>query len=186
MLGADPGYGKLIAKNPLYEQWIVYVWHEKKWGLTELLEYIPRRKAKWKLKEEIGLGRNCTVFEQSRLYAYSEWRRLKFDDYDRLFQSVYEYAMNLNTDFLVPMLEQEVKCIVRSISKWTVRHMTAAGFSHIQKERNIRSQVVRQNKADERAEAIKAFKVEHPDMSNRMIAQVFEVSEYTIRQSLKT
>jgi hypothetical protein len=41
LLDADPGYGKLISKNPLSAKWTVYIWHEKAWGLSELLDYIP-------------------------------------------------------------------------------------------------------------------------------------------------
>jgi predicted HTH transcriptional regulator len=37
-----------------------------------------------------------------------------------------------------------------------------------------------------RVAAIKAFKAEHPDMSNRMIAKIFDVDERTIGRDLES
>jgi hypothetical protein len=191
LLGADPGYGKLITKNPFCREWLVVVWHEKEWSLTELLDYIPQKilKEKRTPREELGVGRNCTVFEKSRHYAYSQWRRQKFEDYQLLFNKTYEYAQNINYDFLAPMTDREVVCIVRSISRWTAKHHSAIEFSQIQRARglkgNLKSQIIRGTKAELRAEEIIAYKDLHPHMSNRMIAEVFDVSEYTIRQALK-
>jgi hypothetical protein len=188
LLGADPGYGKLIAKNPFHRRWTVYVWHEKAWSLTELIDCIPDHllKQKQPRRATIGLGRNCAVFDVARSFAYSEWRRLKFDDSVRLFECVYEFSMNVNVGFDVPMLPQEVKSIARSISKWTARHLAREGFDQWGDKRRARSITVRHTKSEERAMEIKVFKEQHPDMSNRMLAEVFEVSEYTIRCALKS
>jgi hypothetical protein len=187
LLDADPGYGKLIAKNPLHSRWIVYVWHEKAWGLTELLEWIPDRLLKHKepRRETIGLGRNCTVFEVARTFAYSEWRRLKFQDEPRLFERVYDFSMNVNTDFNVPMLPQEVKSITRSITKWTARHMDKAGDRAWHQMQNAKSVKVRRGRAEERAMAIKVFKEQHPEATVRDIASIFECSIGTVSNALR-
>lgn len=177
MLDADPGYGKLIAKNPLSARWAVWIWHERPWGLTELLDWIPDKIKKWRPKpnEFIGLGRNCEVFEQSRIYAYCEWRRQKFTDPDRLLSAVYDFAQNINNSFTVPMQPAEVKGIARSIAKWTSRHMDAAGLKAWGQPGREKSIIVRKAKAAGRAEEIRAFKAEHPDMSNRMMAKVLDI-----------
>jgi hypothetical protein len=187
VLNADPGYGKLIAKNPLSARWTVYIWHEKAWGLTELLDYIPDKIKTWKPKpkEVIGLGRNCTVFDQARVYAYAEWRRLKFEDPCRLLEAVFEYSMNINRSFGVPMLDKEVLCISRSISKWTARHITAEGFSEWQRDKNRKSVKVRRAKADSRAEEIRAYKAMHSDLSNRAIAKALGYGRDMVDRALR-
>jgi hypothetical protein len=68
------------------------------------------------------------VFDRSRVYAYAEWRRLRFDDQARLLEAVFSHAMNINNSFRVPMLGKEVLCIARSISRWTARHLSAEGL----------------------------------------------------------
>jgi predicted HTH transcriptional regulator len=39
--------------------------------------------------------------------------------------------------------------------------------------------------SEERAELIKAYKSANPDISNRRIAEIFEVSHFTVNQALK-
>jgi hypothetical protein len=183
LLGADPGYGKLLAKNPFSRRWTVYVWHENAWGLTELLDRIPDRlkKRKAPVRETIGLGRNCAVFDAARVFAYSEWRRLKYADYERLFERVYEYAMNVNVDFTVPMLPKEVKCIVRSVSKWTARHMDKAGDRAWHQRQNAKSVKVRRCRSEERAIEIRTYCASHPDVTREELARIFDVGETVIK-----
>jgi hypothetical protein len=187
LLGTDPTYGKLIAKNPFHSRWIVYVWHEKAWGLTELIEWIPDRllRQKQPQRETIGLGRNCTVFEVARSFAYSERRRQKFADEARLFERVHDFSMNVNAGFNVPMLPQEVKSIVRSITKWTARHLVREGFGRWGDKRRERSIIVRHTKSEDRAVGIKMFKEEHPDKSNRQIALALGYALDTVNRALR-
>jgi hypothetical protein len=187
VLDADPGYGKLISKNPLSSKWTVYIWHEKAWGLTELLDYIPDAIQKWKPKEKeiIGLGRNCTVFDRSRVYAYAEWRRLKFDGPARLMEAVFSHAMNINNSFRIPMLDKEVLCIARSISKWTVRHMDAQGLKEWGEVGRQKSLAERQRRAAGRAEEIRAYKAAHPDMSNRATAKTLGCALDTVNRACR-
>jgi hypothetical protein len=185
LLGADPGYGKLIAKNPFHSRWIVYVWHEKAWGLTELLGWIPDRllRQKQPRRATSGLGRNCTVFDVARTFAYSEWRRLKFADEARLFERVHEFSMNVNAGFDVPMLPQEVKSIVRSITKWTARHMDKAGDRIWHQARNARSVKVRRSRAEERVMEAKALYA--GGKTQKQIAAILDISERQVRTYLK-
>jgi hypothetical protein len=187
MLGADPGYGKLIAKNPFHSRWTVYVWHEHAWGLTELIESIPDhllRQKKQPRRVTIGLGRNCVVFDTARTFAYSEWRRLKFADDARLFARVYEFSMNVNVGFDVPMLPQEVKSIARSISKWTARHLAREGFDRWGDKRRERSIIVRHTKSEERAIEAKALYA--GGKTQKQIAAIMGVSEIQVKRLLKS
>jgi len=192
LLSADQSYGKLICKNPLsHDIWNIYIYHDHKYTLKELIEFIPDKikNQKQKPKQEIGLGRNCTVFEKARHFAYSEWRKLKFNDAAQLFENVLKYAMKINYDFIIPMTNPEVKCIARSVSRWTAKHLDSVGFSNWCSIRgkvgNRKSQIVRAVKSQTRAEQIVAYKTEYPDMSNRAIAKVLGIPETTVRRLLK-
>lgn len=185
LLGADPGYGKLLAKNPFSSRWTVYVWHDHAWGLRELIYLIPDRlkKRKAPVRETIGLGRNCAVFDSARVFAYSEWRRLKYAEYERLFERVYEFAMNMNGDFMVPMLPKEVQCIVRSITKWTARHMDKAGDRAWHQRQNAKSVKVRRGQSE--ARAIEAKALYAGGKTQKQIAAIMNVSERQVRTYLK-
>jgi hypothetical protein len=64
LLDADPGYGKLISKNPLSKNWTVYIWHEHAWGLTELLDWIPDSIKNWRLLPLLlPLGHRESIFK---------------------------------------------------------------------------------------------------------------------------
>jgi hypothetical protein len=187
LLGADPGYGKLIAKNPLHERWLLWVWHETPWGLTRLIDSIPRKflqKKKAPPREAIGLGRNCTVFDTARKFAYSEWARLKFADERLLFERVHDFALNVNADFTVPMLPQEVKSIARSIWRWTVKHMDVAGNRVWHQTQNAKSVKVRRGRSEERAMEAKSLYA--GGKTQKQIAAILNVSERQVRTYLKT
>ncbi|MDR2785120.1 MAG: replication initiation protein [Treponema sp.] len=183
LLGADPSYGKLIAKNPYSSKWELWVWHERAWGLTELLAFIPAKVQAWKPapRDTIGLGRNCAVFDQARGYAYAEWRRLRYQDAGRLLAAVYEYSMNINAAFHTPMIDREVHCIARSITRWTSRHMTAEGMSAWGESGRCKSITTRQAKAAGRAEEIRAFYDSRPDVTREQLALIFDMSPSTIK-----
>jgi hypothetical protein len=183
LLGADPAYGKLIAKNPFSPKWGIWIWHEKAWGLTELLDFIPAKVRVWMPapRDTIGLGRNCTVFDQARGYAYAEWRRLHYQDADRLLAAVYEYSMNINAGFHTPMIDREVLCIVRSITRWTSRHMTAEGMSAWGEAGRCKSIITRQAKAADKAAEIRTFYDSRPDVTRDELSLIFGVSDFTIK-----
>jgi hypothetical protein len=86
-----------------------------------------------------------------------------------------------NQTFQVPMLAQEVL----SISRWTSRHMSAEGLRAWGEPGRQRSLQVRQTKAADKAETIRAYKQEHQDMSNRALARELKVSHFTVNEALK-
>jgi len=70
-LQADQGYSGLITKNPVHPLWKTLRGPQLGYELGDLADWvdlpkhIPKRKP-----EEVGLGRNVTVFDWLRLYAY--------------------------------------------------------------------------------------------------------------------
>jgi len=185
--GADLSYGKLISKNPLHPQWKVIVWHTNPYTLGDLLVNVPselKRHSKLKPEEEIGLGRNCTLFHTIRHYAYNQAHKVKYD-YNALYDRVLEYAAEFNNSFNPPLLNKEVQCTTRSVCRWTVRKMDSTGLSDWAKRRNKKSQIARSIKSQERKEQIITFKEQHPELSNRKIAIMLGYSLDTINRALR-
>ena len=74
-LGADMGYSGLITKNPTHSDWLT-VWHQiEPYSLDYLAEFCPDADlaaySRRSRKEVGGLGRNVTVFDNVREWAYS-------------------------------------------------------------------------------------------------------------------
>ncbi|AJX33052.1 replication initiation protein [Burkholderia oklahomensis] len=138
-LPSDLGYSHLIAKNPFHSHWQT-IWHHRLYELGELAEYVNLRKSPVRLDAPlVGLGRNCTLFDEVRTWAY-QWTR----EYKRNGASPTEWATallgkaeSLNT-FEVPLPYSEVKSIARSIARWTWRRFTDEAFSAIQAARGQR------------------------------------------------
>ena len=90
-------------------------------------------------QKNIGVGRNCTVFEELRLWAYKwvlEYKRNKAS-YTQWHSAVFEQAERLNA-FAMPLPFGEIKHLVKSVAKWTWRTFTAEKFSAIQSARGKR------------------------------------------------
>ncbi|MCV5707806.1 primase C-terminal domain-containing protein, partial [Escherichia coli] len=65
-----------------------------------------------------GLGRNCTLFDKTRRWAYRAIRQ-GWPEYDQWLQACYERASAYNLQFALPLDENEVMGIAKSIAKWT-------------------------------------------------------------------
>lgn len=135
LLDADPGYSGLICKNPLHPHWRVTEWEPRLYELSDLdswldlSAYTDRRRR----LPDYGLGRNCTLFEKLRLWAYRAIRQ-GWPDYERWHEAVLTRARAYN-DFEGPLPDSEVKATAKSVAKWTHRHMSPAGFSDAQASR---------------------------------------------------
>jgi len=141
-LQADQGYSGLITKNPSHPLWRTLRGPQLSYDLGELAEYVELPKHLPKRKpEEIGLGRNVTVFEWLRQYAYRHIRHYKGDVRNYvLWQSHLNLkALGRNGDFLYPMDGKEVWHIAKSVAKWTWRTFDIAAsdarFSALQAHR---------------------------------------------------
>lgn len=119
-LKADNSYTGLIVKNPCHEDWKTYEIQNSLWTLPELEEYLilPDKlpdKAKY-----IGLGRNCTLFEIGRKYAYEQVFAFKsLLNKDAFNNEVLAYIEKNNTNFPEPLGMNECKSIAKSIVNWT-------------------------------------------------------------------
>jgi len=186
---ADLSYGKLISKNPLHPYWQIVIWHTEPYELNKLLVHIPdkfHRKKSLKPKDELGVGRNCSLFDEIRYYAYNQAHKVRYE-YNVLFDRVYAYALEYNQSFLPPLEVKEVKCTVRSVCKWTTKKMDTAGFikwcSVRGKLGNIKSQIVRGVKSQEKADKAKALYAE--GKTQKEIALFLGVDQSWVSRLLK-
>lgn len=144
-LQSDSGYSGLITKNPAHPLWRVLRGPHIHYELGELAEWVELPKHLPKRKpEEIGVGRNVTVFDWLRQYAYRHIRAYKTDVRNFvLWQShLNGKALERNGDLQTPMDGREVWHIAKSVSKWTWRQFDLAAsdarFSRRQAARGLK------------------------------------------------
>ena len=83
---------------------------------VELDKHLPKQGVQ---PAEIGLGRNCVLFDFLRLWAYKAVREMRGNRNFIIWQArVYDRALNRNADFKQPMDAREVWHIAKSVSKW--------------------------------------------------------------------
>jgi hypothetical protein len=188
-LFADRGYSGVICKNPTAEKWIISEWQPYLYDLSWLSDYLalnPPEKVK-NHRLEYGLGRNCTLFDTVRLWAYSEIRKTVYhNDLFCFMSAVINYTAEKNIEFFsVPLPNNEVRSIGRSIAKWTFRKLSKQGFNQWADRRRAKSQIVRSMKASGRQTDILKAKEDHPELSNRQISLLLKCDEKTVRNALK-
>ena len=94
--------------------------------MPELAEYVdltrftPKRN---KNPEEIGLGRNVTLFDELRKWAYRQVKKYKADGgYKEWLDACNAWALNRNGEFKAPSGppdKREVWHIAKPVAKWT-------------------------------------------------------------------
>ncbi len=136
-LGADQGYSGLITKNPAHEQWETLIGPTEFYDLAELAAYLPgieKYRPKGRV-EEVGLGRNITLFDALRKWAYTGIRQYwggGLQGWNAWLSATNSRALVYNADFKTPLGGREVWHIAKSVSKWTWRNFSAEGFSQWQ------------------------------------------------------
>ena len=123
-LDADDGFSGLITKNPAHPLWWTLKGPELAYELGDLAEWVDleRFKSTQGVKvAEIGLGRNVTVFDFVRLWAYKKVRDYKGlqGGFVHWQKAVYDRCMARNSDFKTPMDNREAYQIAKSVAKWT-------------------------------------------------------------------
>jgi len=129
-LGADTGYSGLICKNPNHSHWKIAVWQPELYTLDWLSDSLDLNAANDKeIVADYGLGRNCTLFDKTRKWAYRAIRQ-GWPEYEQWLQACYERASAYNLQFAAPLDENEVIGIAKSISKWTITNFSKDSFDY--------------------------------------------------------
>lgn len=128
-LDADAGYAGLVCKNPNHAEWRVTQWQPKLYTLDWLADYLDLRTANGLVIDAgYGLGRNCTIFEKTRQWAYRAIRR-GWPDLPQWSAACFERATAYNLQFSNPLIDNEVKAIAKSIARWTHKRFTEKAFA---------------------------------------------------------
>lgn len=128
-LEADAGYSGLICKNPNHGHWKIAVWQPELYTLDWLADFLDLNAANDKeIFADYGLGRNCTLFDKTRKWAYGAIRQ-GWPEYDQWLQACYEHPSAYNLLFIAPLDENEVSGIAKSIVRWTIRNFSENSFS---------------------------------------------------------
>lgn len=165
----DKGYSGLITKNPVHTAWSCHWTGGGVYSLGQLQEELGRhmpparwRDSKARRDDPIGLGRNCTLFESARTWAYREVRH-HFGDPVGLGVAILGETAARNAVFSEPLPDSEVHAIASSITRWitTRSRMWSDGpavyeatFTTIQAARGRRSGSARRDRAAARWESM--------------------------------
>lgn len=146
-IGADVGYAGLIAKNPCHARWKLLSDAARLFELGELAEYVnlPSRLPINRRIETFGLGRNCTLFEELRIWSYCNLRAYLGRGFNAWRAACRYQAQVINSKFCVPLPDLEIGHIAKSVSRWTWARpelaRTSANFSARQAARGARGGV---------------------------------------------
>lgn len=181
-LGGDPGYVGLLTKNPLHPDWDV------RWGTTELHtlanmaeqlagrlpsrdQYTKRTRPR---SDVAGLGRNCRLFEETRLWSYEAVRRYWEDGTEAFSAAVHDHASLLNAALTTPLPVSEVQALANSISRWTWKNFTPERFRDVQRARSAKGNQVKTAQATEREQAVMKMRAE--GMKWQAVADTLEMT----------
>lgn len=103
-LDADAGYQGFISKNVLHKHWQVQEVNQHPWQLADFLEWIDLPKRLPKRAHTQGLGRNCTMFEKSPFWAYSQVLSYRLAGNRKAFaDAVLGHCESINESFPSPL-----------------------------------------------------------------------------------
>lgn len=184
-LGADPGYSKLLSKNPLHDRWITLYIRGDLYDLDELADWLDLTKYQDKRKRlpSTGLGRNATLFERLRIWAYRA-RRQPFLSEEMFSDAVRNQALQFNAEFDPPLPHSEVRSTAKSVARWTWRRMSPEGFRASQKRRSEVAAAKRSQQAQELRQAIVEAREQCPGLKQEDLAAMIGVTQKTISKHL--
>jgi hypothetical protein len=126
-LSADVGYVGLISKNPLHDRWTTYTPSLDTYELDELADYVDMTIPKPRKRERTGVGRNCTLFDELRWWAYKHVCGARDSGgFERWLERCISAGDHLNT-FNTPLSYSEIKATAKSVAKWTWDFYTGSG-----------------------------------------------------------
>lgn len=188
-LNADPRYVQKIMKNPFHNSWETQVIHDDTYTFDDFSKYVDFKSIKnfegagIRSEESIireNEGRNCTVFERTRLYAYAALKSYNFgfssEDVQNFYNAVSDYAENINKEFETPLGLREIKSTVKSIVNWTLMHFGTATEKQDFEKKDIWGKKSRENSLKTRA-AVKQKNIEKAGLLKTEGKTIKEISQ---------
>ena len=145
-LCADPGYGGLVSKNPFHPSHKLLIFRplHQLYGLSDLC---PEPETPPKAPELVmGLGRNCSLFDSARKWAYKAIREVRgVKDREGFKTGLQRVLEELNSKFTSPLPESELRSIRESVYGFCIRHDKEAeqAFKDRQRAKGKRSGEIR-------------------------------------------
>ena len=133
-------YNGLLTKNPFQSsEYSVFSFEDEPYDLDYLNEFVDKdlvkeqREAKKRENVEDGFasGRNCTLFDNLRHWAYSNWHRFQQVE---LHAQILDQAMLFNT-FECPLGMNEVRTIADSVYRFTTQQFSIERLNELKSER---------------------------------------------------
>ena len=143
-------------------------------------------------KEVGGLGRNVTVFDNVREWAYSAvrefWRPNGYEAWADAVRAACESANAFGREQGGPLPVSEIKATAKSIARWVWNRFTPAGFSQVQAHRGAKGGKVskgggRPSKASSLLPVVLQLKAQ--GYSNRDIAEDLQISAGSVSNYLR-
>lgn len=180
-LQADQGFAGLITKNPAHPLWETLRGPRQSYSLQELAEYLPgiEKHRPNKSAENIGLGRNVTLFDGLRKWSYKAIRKYwggGLQGWNAWLSACNSQGLCINADlFGIHTLDgKEVWHIAKSVAKWTWRNTTPQGFSEWQSQAAIKSAKVRAAASEDKRSSARLMRAK--GMTIKAIADELNVS----------
>jgi len=123
-LDADPNYVGLITKNPFHQHWQTYSIGSQ-YDLHDLSEYVDLVSDRRRALDNVGLGRNCNLFDSVRRAAYRFIESFRDASFDAWADYILSIAESHNNEFNAPLPYSEVKSTAKSVSGWVWRFYTS-------------------------------------------------------------
>lgn len=193
LLRADPGFSGLITKNPAHPLWKTLRGPQLFYDLAELAEYLPgleKFQPKVRRVEEFGLGRNVTLFDYLRHWAYRHVRKYKgggLNAWNEWLSLCNTKGLVRNGDFPLPLDGKEVWHVARSVAKWTYQHFDVeasdARFSKLQAHRGKAGMLSRWGDNEDKQASARIMAAS--GLSQRAIAEELGVDKMTVNRWLK-
>lgn len=185
-LHADPGYSKLLCKNPLSDEWLVTYPRQEVYDLDELASWVDLEAYKDRRRRlpAVGYGRNSRLFETLRVWAYRA-RRQPFLSEELFHARVLCHATSINAGFDPPLPHGEVRSTAKSVSRWTWRNMSRESFIEYQREMGRRSGQAGHARALELRQRIVDAVEQCPTLTQADIAAMMGITQQAVSWHLR-
>ena len=208
-LGADMRFSGLITKNPVHSDWWT-IWHNvEPYSLDYLAEFCPDAELaaynSRSRKEVGGLGRNVTLFDNVREWAYSAvrtyWRPNGYEAWANAVRAACESSNAFGLEQGGPLPVSEIKSTAKSIARWVWRNLTPSAFadyvdrthtSEIQARRGAKGGKVSKgggrpsNSGKDKSDLLpEVLRLKAQGYTNRDIADDLQISPSTVSVYLK-
>lgn len=188
-MGADLGYSGLLTKNPCHSHWRTTIWTREAYELNYLADFVDLKPLTQK-EQGAGLGRNCTLFDIARKWAYKAIREYRGSTFDSWLDAVLKECLNVNSAFLEPLPYSEIKATARSIAKYCWKKDAYCYQEFIDRQTRkgklggLKGGVSRSQKYEPLR--IKAIELRQQGLSIRKIVKELSISNPTIQKWLKS